>query len=157
MSTLHHSVAQRGYSFHSTRTLSCVPLQVAEDAEDIRREVACLTVLKKHPTIARLKDTFEDTEVSSPPQSNILYTNTYSSNILYPILELLDCWILANGNALCCVGAWGMRLHPLSPGVSGGGISASATLGFDAGLEAASSGPAFASLAMLLVPSTSTS
>lgn len=40
-----------------------IDVQMAEDAEDIRREVACLSLLRNHPTIVTLKNSFEDEEV----------------------------------------------------------------------------------------------
>jgi len=46
--------------------------QVADDAEDIRKEVGCLTLLRNHPTIARLKDTFEDRKVRPHRPTRVL-------------------------------------------------------------------------------------
>ncbi|CAI5473890.1 unnamed protein product [Closterium sp. Yama58-4] len=44
------------------KTINKKCIQSKEDAEDIRKEVACLTLLRGHPTIVALRDTVEDEE-----------------------------------------------------------------------------------------------
>ncbi|CAI5465117.1 unnamed protein product [Closterium sp. Yama58-4] len=44
------------------KTINKKCIQTKEDAEDIRKEVACLTLLRGHPTIVALRDTVEDEE-----------------------------------------------------------------------------------------------
>lgn len=44
-------------------------LQTAQDLEDVRREVAVMKLLRGHPDIVHLKDTYEDSAVCPPRPS----------------------------------------------------------------------------------------
>lgn len=47
---------------YACKTINKNCIQSHEDAGDIRKEVACLTLLRNHPTIVKLKDAIEDKE-----------------------------------------------------------------------------------------------
>lgn len=49
-------------------------MQDPADAEDIRREVGCLNILREHPTISTLKATYEDEKVTPHLHCSCLFS-----------------------------------------------------------------------------------
>lgn len=79
-------------------------MQTKADADDIRREVAILELLRGHPNVVELVETFEDEQVSlerRAMQCNTVHKNTVQRVYVCLVLSCLVLCLVAGRRCTC--------------------------------------------------------